>query len=127
MALLASWPRGLPTGEALAAVRLPKRRNLLGLWIFLESLRRSLGDEDLQSASRWLVEVGDDADDQLLERFSGSVLDLVAGHLDDQDVFQRFREVVLRRARHRRHVFGRGPDQAQAYPPRRTVEGLYSA
>lgn len=114
MALLASWPRALPTRDALAAVRIPKRRNLLGVYrIFLESLMRSLGDEDLHPASAWLVAAGDDADDQLLEHFSSTVLRLMAGHLDEEDVFQRFRQVVLRRARHRRPVLGRGPEQAQ--------------
>jgi hypothetical protein len=111
-ALRVSWPHALSTGEALAAARLPKKRNLLGYYrVFLDALARALAEDDLATASTWLEAAGEDGDDELLAGLSASVLRLMAGHLGEEHVFRGFREVALRRARKRRPLFSKATRQ----------------
>jgi hypothetical protein len=106
-ALRVSWPHALPTGEALAAARLPRKRHLLGHYrMFLDALARALGEDDFEAAFRWLVTAGEAADDELLASLSASVLRLMAGHLGEERVLQVFGEVARRRARKQRPLFG---------------------
>src|SRR5262249_41601675 len=99
-ALLASWPQSMSTGEALATARLPKRRDLVGIYSnFLDTLARDLSDDDLPAALDWLEQAGEVADDELLANICGSALRLAMSHLSDERAFQVVREVARRRGR----------------------------
>jgi hypothetical protein len=117
--LQVSWPHALSTGEALAAARLPKSRDLHGHYrMFLSAIARALGEGDFAAAFSWLVTVGEAADDELLTDLSASVLRVVANHLDDERVLEVVRNVALRRGRKLRPLFsdvsGQAPTQIPA-------------